>query len=129
MSVHLIIINMCLFQGFVTGGKDGVVSLWDEQFERCLKSYSIKRAALAAGTKGMLVKDSPAVRAIVLGHGHILVGTRNGEILELSKEGPIHILIQVRLNFSIMVLPNCRTQEIMGLQLFYLVHFLIELHT
>ena len=49
-------------QGFVTGGKDGMVCLWDDQFERSLKSYPIKRSSLAAGTKGVLVKDSPAVR-------------------------------------------------------------------
>lgn len=40
------------FQGFVTGGKDGVVALWDDTFERCLKTYAIKRAALAPGSKG-----------------------------------------------------------------------------
>jgi len=84
-----------LFQGFVTGGKDGVVSLWDDQFERCLKTYAIKRSSLAAGTKGILLKDSPAVRAVVLGHGHILVGTKNSEILEITKDGVMNILLQV----------------------------------
>ncbi len=85
-----------VFQGFVSGGKDGIVSLWDDQFERCLKTYTLKRSSLAAGTKGLLVQDSPAVRAIVLGHGFILVGTKNGEILEISKDGPMNILVQVR---------------------------------
>lgn len=42
---------MC-FQGFVTGGKDGVVELWDDMFDRCLKTYAIKRAALSPGSKG-----------------------------------------------------------------------------
>ena len=79
----------------MTGGKDGVVSLWDDQFERCLKTYALKRGSLAPGTKGLLVQDSPPVRAIVLGHGFILVGTKNGEILEISKDGPINILVQV----------------------------------
>ncbi len=86
---------MCLLQGFVSGGKDGIVSLWDDQFERCLKTYTLKRSSLAAGTKGLLVQDSPTVRAIVLGHGFILVGTKNGEILEISKDGPMNILVQV----------------------------------
>ncbi len=86
--------GVCL-QGFVTGGKDGVVSLWDDQFERCLKTYGLKRGSLAPGTRGLLVQEAPAVRAIVLGHGFILVGTRNGEILEISKDGPINILVQV----------------------------------
>lgn len=40
------------FQGFVTGGKDGVVELWDDMFDRCLKTYAIKRAALSPGSKG-----------------------------------------------------------------------------
>lgn len=40
-------------QGFVTGGKDGVVELWDDMFERCLKTYAIKRAALSPSSKGL----------------------------------------------------------------------------
>ena len=80
----------------MTGGKDGNVALWDDQFERCLKTYAVKRAALAPGSKGMLVQDAPAIRAIVLGHGHILVGTKNSEILEVDKTGPVTVLVQVR---------------------------------
>ena len=79
----------------MTGGKDGLVSLWDDQFERCLKTYAIKRSALAPGTRGMLLQDNPSIRAVVLGHGHILVGTKNAEVLEISKEGVTHILAQV----------------------------------
>ena len=83
----------------MTGGKDGLVCLWDDQFERNLKSYTIKRSSLAPGTRGMLVNDSPAVRAIVLGHGRILVGTKNAEILEITKEGQMNILVQVSVCF------------------------------
>ncbi|OXB55335.1 hypothetical protein ASZ78_002506 [Callipepla squamata] len=82
------------YMGFVTGGKDGVVALWDDTFERCLKTYAIKRAALAPGSKGLLLEDNPSIRAISLGHGHILVGTKNGEILEVDKSGPITLLVQ-----------------------------------
>ncbi len=39
-------------QGFVTGGKDGIVELWDDMFDRCLKTYAIKRAALSPSSKG-----------------------------------------------------------------------------
>ena len=85
-----------LVQGFVTGGKDGVVGLWDDQFERCLKTYAISKEAIAPESKGMLTVNSPAVRAIVLGHGKILVGTMNGEILEVDKSGPMTVLAQVR---------------------------------
>ncbi|CAB1335195.1 unnamed protein product, partial [Coregonus sp. 'balchen'] len=80
--------------GFVTGGKDGIVALWDNTFERCLKTYAIKRAVLAPGSKGLLLEDNPSIRAISLGHGHILVGTKNGEILEVDKSGPITLLVQ-----------------------------------
>lgn len=41
-------------KGFVTGGKDGVVELWDDMFDRCLKTYAIKRAALSPSSKGSL---------------------------------------------------------------------------
>jgi len=43
-----------IIQGFVTGGKDGIVALWDDMFERCLKTYAIKRAALSASSKGII---------------------------------------------------------------------------
>lgn len=36
----------------MTGGKDGVVELWDDMFDRCLKTYAIKRAALSPSSKG-----------------------------------------------------------------------------
>ncbi|XP_055878559.1 echinoderm microtubule-associated protein-like 6 isoform X2 [Biomphalaria glabrata] len=83
-----------LDKGFVTGGKDGVVGLWDDQFERSLKTYAIKRASFTQGSVGVLVQESPTIRAIVLGHGKILVGTKNGEILEIDKAGPMTMLVQ-----------------------------------
>jgi hypothetical protein len=46
---------------------------------------------------GLLLEDNPSIRAISLGHGHILVGTKNGEILEVDKSGPITLLVQVLL--------------------------------
>ena len=79
----------------MTGGKDGVIGLWDDQFERCLKTYSIKKASVSADSRGSLTSESPTVRAIVLGHGKILVGTKNGEIIEVDKGGPMNILTQV----------------------------------
>ncbi|KAJ8246474.1 hypothetical protein GJAV_G00268220 [Gymnothorax javanicus] len=81
-----------LDKGFVTGGKDGVVELWDDTFERCLKTYAIKRLALSPASKGLLLEDNPAVRALTLGHGCILVGTKNGEVLEIDKSGPMTLL-------------------------------------
>lgn len=52
MIITCILFSFFPPQGFVTGGKDGVVALWDDTFERCLKTYAIKRAALAPGSKG-----------------------------------------------------------------------------
>ncbi|KAI3362845.1 hypothetical protein L3Q82_001894 [Scortum barcoo] len=61
-----------LDKGFVTGGKDGVVELWDDMFDRCLKTYAIKRAALSPGSKGLLLEDNPSIRAITLSLGHMV---------------------------------------------------------
>ncbi|KAL0170593.1 hypothetical protein M9458_035189, partial [Cirrhinus mrigala] len=47
--------------------------------------------------------DNPSIRAISLGHGHILVGTKNGEILEVDKNGPITLLVQVKHRFSCQI--------------------------
>ena len=68
-------------QGFVTGGKDGVVGLWDQTYSRCLKTYKIARSSVRSGISSCsLLADSPPVRAISLGQGKILVGTTNSEV-------------------------------------------------
>ena len=65
----------------MTGGKDGIVALWDENFSRCLKNYRVTRTTLSPGPPAsILLEDAPAIRAITLGQGKILVGTKNGEV-------------------------------------------------
>ena len=72
------------FQGFVTGGKDGTVALWDENFSRCLKNYKVTRTTLNPGPpSSILLQDAPPIRAITLGQGKILVGTKHGEVYSL----------------------------------------------
>ena len=67
-------------KGFVTGGKDGKVCLWDEAFQNCLKTYDLASTAITSGGGAKLVMDHPPVRALALGQGKILVGTKNSEV-------------------------------------------------
>lgn len=62
------------------------------------------------------MEDNPSIRAISLGHGHILVGTKNGEILEVDKSGPITLLVQVILNINIPFFPLCTVDSILSSQ-------------
>lgn len=54
-SSSIILCVVFTAQGFVTGGKDGVVELWDDMFDRCLKTYAIKRSSLSPSSKGFLL--------------------------------------------------------------------------
>ncbi|KAG7238574.1 hypothetical protein INR49_030847 [Caranx melampygus] len=87
-----------LEKGFVTGGKDGIVALWDDTFERCLKTYAIKRAVLAPGSKDITqpvaVGRQPLHTCHIFGPWPYPGGTKNGEILEVDKSGPITLLVQ-----------------------------------
>ena len=63
----------------MSGGKDGVVRLWDESFGSCLKTYQLHSSAIEEG-RGRLYTDLPPIRALSLGQGKILVGTKHSEV-------------------------------------------------
>ena len=65
-------------QGYISGGKDGIVCLWDEAFGSCLKTYQLRSSAIEGGAQ--LYCDLPPIRALALGQGRILVGTKNSEV-------------------------------------------------
>ena len=52
--------------------------LWDDSFTNTLKKYQLHSSAIEGG--GVLHSDLPPVRALVLGQGKILVGTKNSEV-------------------------------------------------
>ena len=54
--------------------------LWDEAFQNCLKTYDLTSTAITSGGGARLVVDHPPVRALALGQGKILVGTKNSEV-------------------------------------------------
>ena len=54
------------------------MGLWDEGFQNCLKTYQLHSSALGGGAG--LLSDLPPVRALALGQGRILVGTKNSEV-------------------------------------------------
>lgn len=49
----------------MTGGKDGIVALWDENFSRCLKNYGVTRTTpLSPGPlASILLEDACPIRA------------------------------------------------------------------
>jgi WD40 repeat protein len=81
--------------GFITGGKDGMVILWDDQFNnKPLKKYSINKNSFGKSARGILSQDKPSIKAISLGFTKIIVGTLNGEIIEIDKDVGMSILTQ-----------------------------------
>ena len=91
---HDLLSCVSVMQGFISGGKDGVVTLWDKAFENILKKYTLHSSAVGGG-RGQMYEDTPPIRALCQGQGQILVGTRNSEILEVGSGGSTQLLVQV----------------------------------
>ena len=80
-------------EAFVTGGKDGLIILWNAQFSQIHK-YSLDKKSLSKESRGVLLSDCPSVRAISLASKKILIGTKNGEIIDIDKDGVMSIIVQ-----------------------------------
>ena len=81
------------WEAYVSGGKDGCIILWNNQFSQIHK-YSLNKTSLTKNSKGMLLFDNPSVRAISLASKKILIGTKNGEIIDIDKDGVMSIVTQ-----------------------------------
>ena len=62
----------------MTGGRDGVVAMWDLFFEQCLKAFKVEEASMNPGS--VLLQNLPPIRAIHTDEGKILIGTGNDEV-------------------------------------------------
>lgn len=85
------------WDAYVTGGKDGSIILWTDQFAQ-VRKYTLNKKSLSKQSKGILLNENPSVRAISLASKKILIGTKNGEIMDIDKDGIISIVIQVSVN-------------------------------
>ena len=72
------------WEAYVTGGKDGSIILWNGEFSQIVK-YNLTKASLSSKSNGILLFDNPTVRAICLASKKILIGTKNGEIVDIGK--------------------------------------------
>ena len=62
----------------MTGGRDGVVTMWDPLFEQCLKAFKVEEASMNPGS--VLLQNLPPVRALHTDENKILIGTGNDEV-------------------------------------------------
>ena len=104
-------LNAASDAGFVTGGKDGNINVWDAAFKACAKSFGVSKDALSDDSQA-LVKDKPSVRAVCVAkvcrmpllraffvilfivQDAIVGGTSSGEVVLISPSGSVDVLIQ-----------------------------------
>ena len=73
----------------MTGGRDGVVAMWDSLFEQCLKAFKVEGASMNPGS--VLLQNLPPVRAVHTDEDKILIGTGNDEVCEKRSAIRAHI--------------------------------------
>ena len=83
-----------LDEGFISGGKDGIINLWSNFCDEKLKEYAVAKDNISEDSTGTLLDDNPPIRTIIIDHGKLLAGSKNGEILEIDRDGPIKVLAQ-----------------------------------
>lgn len=87
----------------MTGGRDGVVTMWDPLFEQCLKAFKVEDAAMNPGS--VLLQNLPPVRALHTDEGKILIGTGNDEVsLYLTQVCKVLLILsrhEVQNNYSL----------------------------
>jgi hypothetical protein len=84
------------WEGFITGGKDGCIVLWNDQFTTQLKKYMVDKPTITK-CKAILFEDKPSIKSICLANTFkkIIVGTNRSEIIEIDRDGSMNILFQV----------------------------------
>ena len=81
------------FQGFVTGGNDGVVMVWDQTFTEPLRAFKVDGSRFPSGT--ILLHDCPPIRSIHTDEGNILIGTGHNDVIQIHYNGSMEMIIQV----------------------------------
>ena len=89
------VFTLCkLPEGFLSGGKNGWIYLWDQDMTEKQREYEVKAENVSDESHGPLIADNPSIRTIIMGDEFLIAGTKNGELMELDKEGPIKVLVQ-----------------------------------
>jgi len=79
-------------KGFVSGGKDGVVVLWDEMFSQPLRAFQIETSKFPPGT--ILLHEKPPIRSLHTDEGRIVLGTGHDDIIQIFADGSMEIILQ-----------------------------------
>lgn len=73
--------------------------VWGDAFNQPLRAFKVEVSRFPAGT--ILLKDCPAVRSIHTDEGNILIGTGDDDVIQISYDGSMEMIIQVVLTGGI----------------------------